>query len=115
MFFFYILGVAIALVISYFVADEFKSTAELKGYNGTKYFWFTFLFGIVGMLMVIALPDKRKTNQNTVILANNDSSEAKTEKVLAETPIKDKTTHRWRCDSCGNMRTQSPCEFCEKE
>ncbi len=26
------------------------------------------------------------------------------------------TTHKWRCDSCGNMkRTQTPCEFCGKE
>ena len=25
-------------------------------------------------------------------------------------------THKWRCDSCGNMkRTQTPCEFCGKE
>ncbi len=21
-------------------------------------------------------------------------------------------THKWRCDGCGNMRTQTPCEFC---
>lgn len=20
--------------------------------------------------------------------------------------------HKWRCDNCGNMRTQTPCEFC---
>ena len=25
-------------------------------------------------------------------------------------------THKWRCDSCGNMkRTQTPCEYCGKE
>lgn len=23
--------------------------------------------------------------------------------------------HQWRCDGCGNMRTQSPCEYCGKE
>ncbi len=21
-------------------------------------------------------------------------------------------THKWRCDACGKMRTQSPCEYC---
>ena len=24
-------------------------------------------------------------------------------------------THKWRCDGCGNMREQTPCEFCGKE
>lgn len=23
--------------------------------------------------------------------------------------------HKWRCDGCGKMRTQSPCEFCGNE
>jgi hypothetical protein len=23
-----------------------------------------------------------------------------------------KAEHKWRCDSCQNMRTQSPCEYC---
>ena len=23
--------------------------------------------------------------------------------------------HRWRCDGCGNMRSQNPCEYCGKE
>ena len=25
------------------------------------------------------------------------------------------TTHKWRCDGCGNMRAESPCEYCGKE
>lgn len=25
------------------------------------------------------------------------------------------STHKWRCDGCGNMRTQTPCEYCGKE
>ena len=24
-------------------------------------------------------------------------------------------SHKWRCDGCGNMRTQTPCEHCGKE
>ena len=30
-----------------------------KGYTSKKYFWWTFLFGAVGISMVIALPDRR--------------------------------------------------------
>ena len=25
------------------------------------------------------------------------------------------STHKWRCDGCRNMRTQTPCEHCGKE
>lgn len=32
----------------------------------------------------------------------------------ATTPA-EKPTHSWRCGACGNMRTQSPCEHCQKE
>ncbi len=27
----------------------------------------------------------------------------------------EKPEHKWLCDSCGKMRSQSPCEFCGKE
>lgn len=48
----------VVLIISYIIADEFLTIAICKGYNDRKYFWFCFLFGIAGYLMVVALPTK---------------------------------------------------------
>ena len=48
----------IVIAIGAFIASEFGNIAEDKGYDRIKYFWCTFLFGIAGMLMVIALPKK---------------------------------------------------------
>lgn len=58
MWFLYLLGIVIALVIDYFIAKKFSDIAEMKGHEGNTYFWFTFWLGLVGMLMVIALPEK---------------------------------------------------------
>ena len=50
--------VAIGLVIAYFNAKEFEKIAAMKGHTEKRYFWWTFLFGLFGMPMVIALPDR---------------------------------------------------------
>lgn len=60
MWFAYLLGIVIGLVIDYFVAQKFAEIAEMKGHIGNTYFWYTFFLGVVGMLMVIALPDVSK-------------------------------------------------------
>ena len=57
MWFLYLLGIIIALIIDYVIAKKFEEIAEMKGHEGSTYFWFTFFFGTVGMLMVIALPE----------------------------------------------------------
>ena len=62
MWFLYLLGIIIALVIDYVIAKKFEEIAEMKGHEGSTYFWFTFLFGLVGMLMVIALPNKNSAS-----------------------------------------------------
>ena len=52
--------VAIAdIVVAYFIGNEFEFIAKEKGYTSKRYFWWTFLFGAVGISMVIALPDRR--------------------------------------------------------
>ncbi len=115
----YILGFIVAFAVSISVAREFVTIAEMKGHDGTKYFWFTFFLGIVGMLMVIALPDKRKTDQK-IALSDYDTNKTynsfnKTNTETFKTSEIKKTEHKWLCDSCGKMRMQSPCEFCGKE
>lgn len=60
-----LLGIVLVFLLLYFVAKEFDRIAAMKGHNDRRYFWWTFLFGIVGMLMVIALPDLRKESRQT--------------------------------------------------
>ena len=52
-------------VVAYFIGKEFEYIANEKGYTSKKYFWWTFLFGFVGIPMVIALPDRRKSAGTT--------------------------------------------------
>ena len=52
------------LCIAYIAALQYEKIAELKGHKG--YFWYCFLLGIIGWLMVVALPDlnSHKTSSN---------------------------------------------------
>ena len=47
------LGAILILFLAYFIAKEFEAIAEYKGYNGKKYFWWTFWLNIVGMRWTI--------------------------------------------------------------
>ncbi len=56
-------GIGILIVLVYFVlafviAGWFSEAAGEKGYSSTKYFWICFFMGLVGQLLVIALPDR---------------------------------------------------------
>ena len=53
----YLLFAAAVLIIAVFISREFERIAIMKGHPGRRYFWCTLLLGVVGMLMVIALPD----------------------------------------------------------
>lgn len=48
----------VVLALAILIAKEFAFAAREKGYGEEKYFWYSFLFGIVGWLIVIALPCK---------------------------------------------------------
>ena len=54
--------IAAGIALQIFVAKEFEKIAEMKGHAGKRYFWWTFFLGLVGMLMVASLPDRRKGN-----------------------------------------------------
>ena len=109
MWFLYLLGCIIAIVIDYIIAKKFEEIAEMKGHEGRTYFWFTFIFGLVGMLMVIALPNAKAITIKT--LPEKQPAPVSKNEVVAPAQ---KATHSWRCDNCGNMATQSPCEYCGK-
>lgn len=53
------IGLIVVLVVNYVIADNFMTIAQDKGHNERKYFHFCFWLGIVGYLMVVALPDRR--------------------------------------------------------
>lgn len=52
-----IIVIIIGIYINYLISKEFKKAAELKGYMEKRYFWITFFLSVVGMLLIIALPD----------------------------------------------------------
>jgi len=114
MWFLYLVCLIIVLIIDYIIAKEFSDIAEMKGHKGSTYFWFTFVFSLVGMLMVIALPNiKEVTIKNMpTVLSSQTSTIISQEEITASN---EKTTHSWRCAACNNMRTKSPCEHCGNE
>ena len=56
-----IVVLVIAIWIDWLIAQEFYNAAILKGYPDTKYMWICFFLGVVGYLLVIALPDRENT------------------------------------------------------
>ena len=54
------LGSIVGLCLNWLIASEFYAVVEKKGYEDRKYFWYCFFFGVVGYLLVIALPDRDK-------------------------------------------------------
>lgn len=52
--------VTFVVAVECLIAKEVEFIAAEKGYYGRKYFWYTFFLGIVGIALVIALPDKSK-------------------------------------------------------
>lgn len=74
MWFFFLLVIIVMLAINYIIAQQFANIAEMKGYAGNAYFWFTFVFGLAGMLMVIALPAQTESKDITVVVASPEQS-----------------------------------------
>ncbi len=60
--------ILIGLVLAWYFAKSFSDIAEMKGHDGDSYFWLVFFFGVVGMLMVAALPDNNVENNTERIL-----------------------------------------------
>ena len=60
-----IVGIIVYFVLAYFIASVAKKIAEKKGHDGHKYFWWTFWLGVVGMLMVAALPNRRINREDS--------------------------------------------------
>ena len=53
-----LLIVLVYFVLAFIIAGWFSEVAREKGYSSPKYFWICFFMGLVGQLLVIALPDR---------------------------------------------------------
>ena len=53
----YIIGITIVITIYLTICTRFAMIADDKGHSGTPYFWVCFFLGIIGFIMVAALPD----------------------------------------------------------
>ena len=57
---FLLAGVLLLLYINYLIAECFYKIAVCKGFDEKKYLWLPFFFGMIGYLLVVALPDHGK-------------------------------------------------------
>ena len=89
MWFLYLLAIIIAIIVDWFVATKFAEIAQMKGHEGNTYFWFTFILGIVGMLMVVALPTLEETKEENT----------KPSIIAPRTEVK---ADEWKC-TCGKI------------
>lgn len=50
--------VVFGIWLNWFIAKQFEDVAAEKGFEEKRNFWIPFFFGIVGYIMVAALPDR---------------------------------------------------------
>ena len=108
MWFIFLLVIIVMLVINYIIAQQFANIAEMKGHAGNVYFWFTFVFGLAGMLMVIALPAQEESQYIPVVVASPEQSSTR-ETIPAAAGISEARMENdnkkvpYRCGQCGQM------------
>ena len=100
-------GAVVYLLISWAIATEFHIIAQEKGYSERKYLWYCFLFGIIGYLMVIALPDRGKR----YVTRTTYSSAPATPKTPTSTQS---SGDFWICPTCHtkNLNSRDTCWSC---
>lgn len=91
-----ILGIAalgVGIAIAWYIANCFYEIACMKGFYEKCYFWVPFLLGIVGYLLVVALPDRK----------NEKATPSKPAQPLFTPQGTQKPVGRWACPDCGNV------------
>ena len=59
----YLIVLALLIWLDWYIAKQFEEVAQKKGHTQKKYFWLCFLLGAVGYLLVVALPDRGRSQQ----------------------------------------------------
>lgn len=57
------IGIALGILVSYYIAGLFYFIAVDKGYSAKVYLWIATLFGFVGYLLIVAMPDRGNNPQ----------------------------------------------------
>ena len=74
-----VVGLIVGFIIAIAAAGKFAAIAEMKGHGRSPWFGWCFWCGIVGWLMVIALPDRAvkpaKTAQPPKTVVNDELPE----------------------------------------
>lgn len=109
----YVIFLALVIYLDYYIAKQFESVAKNKGYTERKYFHLCFWLGLVGYLLVIALPDRGLTHANTTNApTNNNVSTPKSAPTIGvrSSVVGDK----WICGHCKteNSMNYSQCKKC---
>lgn len=110
-----ILACIAILIIDYLIAKEFYAIATDKGYVATKYLWIPFLLGIVGYLLVVALPDRNKNAEPPK--PQTPQKIQKLQKAPLEYRIAKNSDEVICCDKCGtdNPKGAKVCKKCKSQ
>lgn len=68
-----IFGAIFVILVDWLFAKLFARVAIMKGHGGREYFWLCFIFGIMGYLLVIALPNKNVGDKSSVVSEISES------------------------------------------
>ena len=88
-----IAALAVGIIIARYIANCFYEIACMKGFYDKCYFWIPFLLGIVGYLLVVALPDRKQEK----------TTPTKPVKPLFRPQGTQKSVGKWACPDCGNV------------
>ena len=97
----FVLILAVLLFVMWLIAAKFSAIAEEKGHYG--YFWWVFIFGIIGMILVAALPDRARmiikdVEDKPSSGAGYSLSKMATQKETASIP-----KGSWQCKGCNKI------------
>ena len=73
-----LIAVVVVLCLNGFLASEMSDTAQMKGYEKSRYFHICFWLGILGYLCIIALPDRKGREQKERLLAQSQDDKTST-------------------------------------
>jgi len=88
-----IVALVVGIMVARYIANCFYEIACMKGFHDRCYFWIPFLLGIVGYLLVVALPDRKQEK----------TTPAKPTKPLFSPQGTQKPVGRWACPDCDNV------------